>query len=313
MVIDMRADKVSNHAVFSVDIGGSKLLCGLVLPDGTVLDTVNRTLAPDITAEILEELILAAWQTLRGKHGEVTPTACGIAIPGVADAGQGMWIYACFSGIKDYPITARMHQILGVPVHIENDGNACAWAERIFGKCKDSDNFMWITVSNGVGAGMVLDGKLYRGFREGAGEFGHLIVEPGGRVCPCGHRGCMEAMAAGPGITARYEKEMGIALSAKEIAMMARAGQSTALKVMYDTGRYLGQGLGKAACILNVQRYVLGGGVMQSFDLLEKPMREAFLSEAFEYPNRDAVIMRTGLGYEAALLGAAAIALVPVV
>lgn len=309
----MQTTNTKQRTVFAVDIGGSKLLCGFVLQDGSTLDTVHTRLTPDITTDMLEGHILDSWKALREKHAKVEVFACGMTIPGVADAEKGIWTYACFSGISDYPIAANMREKLGMPVFIENDGNACAWAERVFGVCKDCGDFMWITVSNGVGGGIVLNGKLYRGFNEGAGEFGHLIIEPEGRMCPCGHRGCMEAMAAGPGIAARYKKETGTALSAKDVADRMRGGEKVASKVMYDTGVYLGRGLGKSACILNVKRYVLGGGVMQSFGLLEKPMREAFFAEAFARPNKGAEIMHTGLGYEAALLGAAAIAFEPVI
>lgn len=301
-----------NRTVFAVDIGGSKLLSGLVLSNGKVLDVVRNELKPDITTGTLESLILEAWNKLKKTHSDRLPFACGITIPGVADVERGMWTYACFSGISDYPVVFHMERHLGIPVYIENDGNACAWAEKAFGVCQDCDDFMWITVSNGVGAGIVLNGKLYRGFWEGAGEFGHLIIEPGGRMCPCGHRGCMEAMAAGPGISARYEKKTGHCLSAKEIGERARAGEEDALQVIRDTGIYLGRGLGKAACLLNLQRYVLGGGVMQSLDLIEEPLRRTFHEEAFARPNQEAEIMKTGLGYEAALLGAAAIAFHPV-
>ena len=308
----MSADILDSHSVFAVDIGGSKLLAGVVEPNGESHDLVRRELAPDITTDALEEIIIDAWNGVK-RGCDPLPCACGITIPGVADVARGIWTYACFSGISDYPIVSRLKDKLGIPVYIENDANACAWAEKVFGLCKDCDDFMWITVSNGVGGGLVLNGRLYRGFSEGAGEFGHLIIEPGGRMCPCGHLGCMEAMAAGPGIAARYEKLTGAAASAKEISQRARSGEAAALQVMRDTGTYIGRGLGKAASLLNLRRYVLGGGVMQSFDLLEESIKQAFFQEAFARPNRDAEIIKTGLGYEAALLGAAAVALKPVI
>ena len=303
---------MENRSIFAVDIGGSKLLAGIVESNGEAHDLVRKELSPDITTGALEQLILEIWDSVRAGTSPA-PSACGITIPGVADVIGGKWDFACFSGISNYPIVERLESMLGIPVYIENDANACAWGEKVFGLCRDCDDFMWITVSNGVGGGLVLNGKLYRGFCEGAGEFGHLIIEPGGRRCPCGHAGCMEAMAAGPGIAARYEKLTGNPAAAKEIAQRAREGEEAALQVMRDTGTYIGRGLGKAACLINVRRYVLGGGVMQSFDLMEDAIRKAFFQEAFARPNREAEILRTGLGYEAALLVAAAIALRPVI
>ncbi|MBR7149452.1 MAG: ROK family protein, partial [Oscillospiraceae bacterium] len=224
-----------------------------------------------------------------------------------ADPKEGLWVYACFSGISDYPIRRRMEERFGLSVQIENDVNACAWAEKIYGGCRDCDDFLWVTVSNGVGGGLVLNGRIYDGAYGGGGEFGHIIVEDGGRLCPCGHKGCMEAMAAGPGISARYEDLTGIFLSGGEIATLARGGDPVALRVIRDTGKYIGKGLGKAASLLNLRKYVLGGGVMQSYDLMEEDILSAFRSEAFERPNAKAEICLTSLGYNAALLGAAAI------
>ena len=310
MIMKVKCE-MDNRSIFAVDIGGSKLLAGIVKSDGSTHDLVRKELPPDITTDALEQIILDIWDRVRTDSG-FAPSACGITIPGVADAVSGTWVYACFSGISNYPIVSRLQSRLGIPVYIENDANACAWAEKVFGLCRDCDDYMWITVSNGVGGGLVLNGKLYRGFCEGAGEFGHLIIEPDGRLCPCGHAGCMEAMAAGPGIAFRYEKLTGRAAAAMEIAQRARAGETAALAVMQDTGTYIGRGLGKAACLINVRRYVLGGGVMQSFDLMEEAIRTAFVQEAFARPNREVEIIQTGLGYEAALLGAAAIALRPV-
>lgn len=299
-------------AVFAVDIGGSKLLCGLVTPEGEILNTEKRLLGEDVTTEFLEDTILELRDLLLHRTPDTEITACGMTIPGVADAKNGIWTYACFSGISDYRIAEIMREKLGVPVYIENDGNACAWAEKVFGNCKDCDDFLWVTVSNGVGGGMVLNGRIYRGVNEGAGEIGHLIVEKDGRTCPCGHKGCLEAMAAGPGIAKRYFDLTGEEKSAAELSVLAKAGDETAAKVMKDTGIYIGRGLGKAACILNLKRYVLGGGVMQSFDMLIDDIRAAFAEEAFAKPNQDIDIIRTGLGYEAGLMGAAAVAVRPV-
>lgn len=297
------------NAIFACDIGGSKLLCGLVTPDGRILDTEKRSLPPTVTAEELEQYLTEHYQLLSARHPEVTPTACGMTIPGLADPQTGTWVYACFSGIENYPIALRMSQKLGLPVSIENDVNACAWAEKVFGGCKDCNNYLWVTVSNGVGGGLVLNGQLYSGPFGGAGEIGHVVVEPDGALCPCGHRGCLEAMAAGPAIARRYQEATGETLTAAEIADRARQGETAALAVMQKTGEYIGCGLGKAASLLNLERYILGGGVMQSLDLLEPAIRTAFEQEAFARPNQKAVIAPTALAYEAGLLGAAAITL----
>ena len=299
------------NTVFACDIGGSKLLCGLVTQEGDIIDREKRMLSPDITVEALEGYILEACENLKARNPECAVTACGMTIPGVADARKGMWVYACFSGISDYPVSERMGRKLGLPIAIANDANACAWAERVYGACRDTDDFLWVTVSNGIGGGLVLNGKIYEGAFGGSGEFGHMIIEKDGLLCPCGHRGCMEAMAAGPGIAKRYEAMTGQAASAAQIAELARQGDPQALAIFKKTGEYLGRALGKSASLLNLKKYVLGGGVMQSFDLMEADIWAAFREEAFAAPNREAQIVPTALHYEAALLGAAALAWYP--
>ena len=296
-------------SIFACDIGGSKLLCGLVTPEGEIVDTESTAFPADVNTDIIEEYIMSFYTVLTGRNPEYTPYVCGMTIPGLADPEAGMWVYACFSGISDYPIVDRMSKKLNMPVYIENDVNACAYAEKVFGACRDCDDFLWMTVSNGVGGGLVLGGKVYAGAFGGSGEIGHVIVEDNGPLCPCGHHGCMEAVAAGPGIARRYEAITGTWLCAKDISVLARQGDETAMNVMAKTGEYIGKALGKAASLLNLRRYVLGGGVMQSFDLMEPYIREAFASEAFASPNKNAEIITTALKYEAGLMGACAIAI----
>jgi len=300
------------EAVFAADIGGSKLLCGIVTADGEIVDTEKRLLESDIAPDILEERILECYRELKARNSDVTLTAAGMTIPGVADPETGTWVYACFSGIKDYPVSERMSALLGIDVTIENDANANAWGEKVFGNCKDCDDFLWVTVSNGVGGGLVLGGELYRGYRMGGGEIGHLVVETEEPLrCPCGHTGCMQAMAAAPGISASYEKLTGIKSDARDIADRAAFGEKESLEVMKMTAVYIGRGLGRAASLLNLEKYVLGGGVMQSYDLMKDGIEEAFREEAFAQPNADARVVKTALGYEAGLMGAAALAIRP--
>lgn len=299
------------QSVYACDIGGSKLLCGLVTKDGEIIDAERRSLTENVTTAQLEKYLYDLFLILSERNRDCEILGCGMSIPGLADSKTGIWVYACFSGIRDYPIAKRMAEQLRLPVFIANDVNACAWAEKKYGACKDCDNYLWVTVSNGVGGGLILNGRIYEGAFGGAGEFGHLVVEANGPLCPCGHKGCMEAVAAGPGISRRYAALTGEKISAAEIAELARTGDGTSLSVMKKTGEYIGKGLAKAANLLNLEQYILGGGVMQSFDLMESEICQAFYAEAFADPNRKAKIRTTALCYEAGLLGAAAICWYP--
>ena len=180
---------MKKQVVFACDIGGSKLLCGFVSENGDTIDTEKALLSPDITTEMIENHLRNMYTILSQRNPEYQPIACGMTIPGLADAENGIWQYACFTGISDYSIASRMGAILHLPVSIENDVNACALAEKRYGDCRDCKNYLWITVSNGVGGGLVLNGNVYRGAFGGAGEIGHIVVEKNGSLCPCGHKG----------------------------------------------------------------------------------------------------------------------------
>ena len=300
--------------ILAIDIGGSQFRTALaaVSKTGVQFDTASpRTLTPDCTKEtlfaMLEESI--AESAPCGSYERI-----GITIPGLADPETGMWIYACFSGIRNVPIAKILSEKYGnKPVFIDNDVNACAYAERKFGICKDTKDFLWITVSNGIGGGLILDGEIYRGHFGNAGEIGHFnVTEENGFRCGCGNYGCLEAEAAGPGIARRYAaltKQESLALSAREVAERARAGDETATSVFDTTGRLIGKAASYAVNLLNLEKVVIGGGVSNSFDLLFPSMDTTFREKIFRDANPKAVFAKTGLGLDAGLAGAVALAM----
>ena len=292
--------------VLAIDIGGSKLMAAVVETDGTILDSRKMKLPSGTTEyEILSYIERMAEELRQGKPVE----AAGVNIPGLADPGRGLWVYACFSGIRDFPIAELLRARLGLDIFIENDANACALAERRFGVCRNTSDYLWITVSNGVGGGLVLGGRLYRGYYGSAAEVGHICVEEGGLPCSCGNLGCLEAQAAGPGISRSFALLNGGDLDAAAIAALARQGEPAALRVFEDTGRYLGKAASYALNLLNLQKIVVGGGVAGSFELFYPQMMKTATELVFRDANRHFTIEKTGLGYEAALLGAATTAL----
>ena len=297
-------------AVLSIDIGGSKVLVGVVDSKGTIHNKAKET-TKDITRadDLLETINRLCHGVIRDYTGGDIICA-GANIPGLADASRGLWVYSPFSGIRDYPLAQELSQRLEMPVFIENDVNACAMAEIRFGACADVRNFIWVTISNGIGGSIVTDGKVYTGEHGNAGEIGHVCVDEGGYMCGCGNRGCAEATAAGPAILRRYIEYCGGAvdsagLSAEIIANKARAGDETACRVFEDTGYYLGKAVAAAVNLLNPQKVILGGGVSASMDLFYPQMKKTLDCMVFRAANRDLCIERTALGYDAALFGAA--------
>jgi len=304
--------------ILAIDIGGSKFRTAVAtVSDAGVqfAPVAQRLLAPDCTAEtlfvMLEESITESAPD--GNYERI-----GITIPGLADPANGIWVYACFSGIRDLPIAKILSEKYGKPVFLGNDVNACALAERRFGICKDTKDFLWITVSNGIGGGLVLGGEIYAGHFGNAGEIGHFcVVEENGFRCGCGNYGCLEAEAAGPGIARRYAALLGKTspdrfaeqIAAEQIATLARAGDQTAQSVFDTTGRLIGRAASYAVNLLNLEKVVIGGGVSNSFDLLLPSMEASFRERLFRNANPSIVIEKTALGTNAGLAGAVAVAI----
>ena len=232
-----------------------------------------------------------------------------MAVPGLCDYNSGKWLYSPFSGFSDIPIVDIIKNITSLPTYADNDVNISAMAEKYFGVCKDTDDFLWITVSNGIGGGLYLDGKLYRGKALSAGEIGHFIVNPNGRKCGCGSFGCLEAQASGASIAAIYYEQTGNNLSAKDIAELARGGDEVALSVWREAGSYLGKAAAYAVNLLNIDAVVLGGGAAEAFDLLEPSASKALCDNVFKKANPNAKILHSKPGRFAALMGCAALVL----
>ena len=290
--------------ILAVDIGGSKLMVGVVDLNGRVWKKLKR----ELPARYDENFLVSTVCEMAEELGEGAYELCGISVPGIADAHSGQWLYAPFSGISDFPIASIVSDKLGVMAFADNDVNLCALAEKYFGSCRHTENFLWVTVSNGIGGGLVLDGELYRG-RDGiAGEFGHLsVTDREDAVCDCGLCGCVEAVASGRAIKAAYLKETGRQMSAKDIAVLARSGDKPAAKVYFEAGYYLGRAISSAASLLNIERAVLGGGVSMDLYLLLPGIDEGLRRHCFAKSAAGLKIEGTALGYDAALIGCAAL------
>ncbi len=292
--------------IFSVDIGGSKLICGVVDKCGEILDTYRVDYPKDYSLQTVIDSIKTGYVKL----SHYNCSYCGVAVPGLCDPEKGLWLYSPFSGIENVEIGKMIYEITNLKTFCDNDVNVSALAERYFGVCKEVDDFIWITVSNGIGGGLFLGGKLYLGQSLNAGEIGHFIVEEQSpRKCGCSNVGCLEAMASGASISAIYKERTGEDFSAKEIADMARNGDKTALKIWQEAGYYIGKAAAYAVNLLGLDTVVLGGGAAQSFDLLESSAKNAMDRFLFRRANPDAEIIHSSLNGYAALQGGAALVL----
>ncbi len=308
--------------VGAIDIGGTKTIVGLVEDSGQIVtarrfptDTHNQAAHFRRCAEALRACTDEAGAVQR----------LGVTLPGMVDSERGQLINAAFAGWRNVDVRGQLSGETGISfVQADNDVNACAVAEMRFGHGNRYRDFIWMTVSTGVGGAVVSDGRVLRGAWNCAGEFGHIKVEYEKPVlCPCGGYGCLEAHGSGtaiarmtrdaaltdPAFAARL-KENGLAEDAAGCAALAREGSATALEIYRRAAVYLGRGIAAAVNVLNPQAAVLGGGVTGSFDLLApellKTVNSNIIGELLGVE-----IVKTALGYEAGLLGAAALALPP--
>lgn len=306
---------MEKKVILSVDIGGAKYAVGLVRENGTIICKKKYTWKHISAESVVEEICKAMEETIR--ENGIPITAIGITITGLTDPMTGSWISATFMGIYGIPIGKIIRERFGYPVYVENDCNASAVAEKMFGLCKRTEHFIYISVSNGIGGALVLGGKLYRGAFGIAGEIGNCFVDEGiqkGRGAA--KRDTLENLASGRGLVETYiklggkKKIDGETPDGLMIAKLARSGDPAAVEAFQMEGRYLGQALAACTMILNPERIIIGGGVAMSFDLFKPSLLETVQKEARAFAGSELPkIQATGLGYDGGLLGAAAIAL----
>lgn len=294
----------------AVDFGGTKLMVGVVDAQGAILGHDALPTPAGGPAGVADEAV----RRLHGvcaRLGVAYDALAGVGstVPALADGRRGVMLYAPAHGWRDVPFARMLEERAGLPARIANDVNACVLAEARFGVGRGVDDFVWVTVSTGVGSGLRLAGRLYEGSGGLAGELGHVVVDEGGAPCGCGNRGCLEATAAGPAI-ARRGREAGLAVSTGlEVAERARSGDPVARHIMEETGAFLGRGLATFVNCLDPSLVVLGGGVARSLDLFGAALERELRSRVIMPDDRRVRVVPTALGYEAALVGAATLVL----
>lgn len=187
----------SVRKILSIDIGGSKLLVGVVDEMGKILFSEKHLFAIPTQQNVIDAIfnladrILSVFQVDFKRDEDIC--CIGVSIPGLCDSENGLWAYSPFSGINTFPIASVLEQRYHKPVFIENDINLCAVGERRFGHGRNTDSFFWQNISTGCGGGLILNGRLYKGAFNSAAETGHIRVVDHGVLCPCGGEGCLEA------------------------------------------------------------------------------------------------------------------------
>lgn len=304
--------KNMNNHVLAIDIGGSKYMVGIVDQQGNIAGAVRHTW-DDLTSRDVIDRVIDSARKLIEDHKDISLESIGVTIPGLAHPGKGIWVESSFSGIKNIGIGGILQKEFNIPVYIDNDAQACALAEKLFGVCRTTKNYLYITVSNGIGGAVFVNDTLYYGAFGNAGEIGHCIAVEDGFQCNCGNKGCLEMHAAGPAIVRTYlqlggNNEIGDKKDAKYISELAQAGDETAIRTFQMTGYYIGKVIGTISNVINPERVIIGGGVSLSFPLFEKTLGETVRKFIYYSANKDLEILPSKFGYKGGLFGAAAVA-----
>lgn len=305
--------------VLALDIGGTKLATAVVTPDGrthgSLTEPTRKERGPD---EVIAHLFDMGRRSMAAA-GVDSVTAVGISCGGPLDAAAGVLTGPLhLPGWIEVPIVDLAQRAFGVPAVLENDATAAVLGEHRYGAARDADIALYLTISTGVGGGAVIGGRLHRGAAGNGGEFGHLMVRPGGRDCMCGRRGCLEAYASGTSIAARARELLATdprpsvlrhehPVRAEHVSHAAAAGDELARELWDETTFLLGQALTDLVNVFEPHVVVLGGGVTRSGDLLLEPVRAAVRRDAMP-PAALARIAVAALGDEVCVVGAAALA-----
>jgi glucokinase len=296
---------VAPQRVIGVDLGGTKILAGILDRDGTVVR--RRELPTPLASE--DEL-------LRGVDSAVTDVleddvaAIGFGIPSTIDQRTGRAIWSANIPLADVDLRARMHERFGLPVGVDNDANAATLAEWAHGAGRGTRHMVMLTLGTGVGGGLILDGRPYRGAIGAGAELGHIVIDEDGPPCQgaCPGHGHLEALASGHAATQAAHDAFGPAADAHRLVRLATEGDETALELLARLGRHLGEGIVSLVNIFNPELVVIGGGFAAAGEFLLAPAREVVAREALS-PAREFVrIVRAELGTAAGLVGAGLVA-----
>jgi glucokinase len=312
---------LTDGLAIGVDIGGTKVSAGVVDAAGVVIDRERRATPGHDVAET-EAVIVDVVGELAARHDVV---AVGVGAAGWIATDNATVVFSPHLAWRNEPLLAALEERIDIPLLVENDANAAAWAEYRFGAAQGEPVVVCVTLGTGIGGGLVVHGDVYRGAYGVACEYGHMTLVPDGLLCACGNRGCWEMYASGRAL-AREGRDLAAqspvaaermlkiaggvdAIDGPVVTRAAAEGDPAAVSICTTMGRWLGRGIANLAAVLDPSVFVIGGGVSEAGELLMRPAREEF---AHTLPGRGfrefARITQAALGPDAGLVGAADLA-----
>ena len=318
---------MSRRPAIGIDIGGTKVAGGLVDVDGHIThrarrDTPHRSKSPSVVEDTIVEVVAELMQVV----GPETVAAVGIGAAGFVAADRATVVFAPHLSWRHEPLQEALQKRIDLPIFVDNDANAAAWAEWKFGAAQGETHLMMITLGTGIGGGILIHGQVQRGRFGIAGEFGHMQVVPGGHRCECGNRGCWEQYASGNALVREarslfsanspiasdlLDRVEGVPgnLTGPLITQAARDGDPTACELLAEIGNWLGVGIANLAAAFDPGTFVIGGGMSAAGDLLLASARDTFKRRLTGRGYRpEARIVAAALGNDAGLIGAADLA-----
>ena len=315
--------------IIGVDLGGTKISAGALSEDGTHT-TGMRSVAtqPELGAEgVVDRIVGVIEGVILDTINETGVTrkdflGIGIGAPGPLDREKGLVVVAPNLGWRDFPLRDRITSRLGLPATLDNDANCATVGEWWLGAARGGRNVVGITIGTGIGGGIIIDGELYHGSSDVAGEIGHTTIDLNGRHCKCGNYGCLEAYASGPAIATRArevlvrEETASLLpsmvggkledLTAETVYQAASQGDAVANEIVRDTARYLGAGVATLLNVINPDVVVIAGGVTAAGEALFGPLRTEVRRRAFKPAVEAARIVPAELPGTAGVVGAVA-------
>jgi len=315
----------TNGSVFiGIDLGGSTLKAALITQAGEIIPE-TRVEAKQKGPDALFRQVVETALTLRDhKNAGGQIAGIGVGIPGLVNRKTNrIEVMPNQPALSQVDITTELSRETGLPVILDNDANTCAYGELQVGAARGRHEVFFVTLGTGIGAGLIINGHIYRGAAGFAGEFGHMTIDPEGIECVCGNIGCLETIVSGPNIVRRTRERLyrdrtsslsRLAIprdrefTAEDIAHAARDGDEMAQVMMERTGMFLGIALAAVINLLNVEMVVMGGGVMEAGDLILKPTIKETRRRAFPPSFDSCEMVIAKLGATAGMIGAALMA-----
>ncbi|MGC8766057.1 MAG: ROK family protein [Brevinematia bacterium] len=304
-----------------VDLGGTFIKAGVVNNEGRLMDWLQIPTGVEANStSVVMQNIKDSIKTLIERNKDKKIKAIGAGVPGIADDKGKITIFSNIKVFDNYPMAEELASEFKLPAFVDNDANNAATGEFLFGTGRGRKNFVLITVGTGIGAGIFINGKIYHGRNGCAGEVGHMLISPDGRLCGCGNHGCWESFASAQALIkkARELIRKGIKtslikfypdnLSAKVITEEAKSGDKLSLELFEEMCRYLGIGIANLVNILNPELCIIGGGVSGAKDFLLDRVKFYARMYSIPYAYEGFEIKLAELGNDAGILGSAALA-----